>query len=55
GEDLSAGFNARYLLDALTAMATEEVLFELKDNTTAGILRPVGGEEHLCLIMPMKL
>jgi DNA polymerase-3 subunit beta len=55
GEDLSAGFNARYLLDALAAMVTEEVVFELKDNTTAGILRPVGEEEHLCLIMPMKL
>ncbi len=55
GEDLVAGFNARYLLDALAVMGAEEVLFELKDNTTAGILKPVGQEEHLCLVMPMKL
>ncbi len=55
GEDLVAGFNGRYLLDALAVIETEEVLFELKDNTTAGILRPVGDKAHLCLIMPMKL
>jgi len=55
GEDLSIGFNGRYLLDALAVMETEEILFELKDNATAGILRPVGEEWHLCLVMPMKL
>jgi DNA polymerase-3 subunit beta len=55
GEDLSVGFNGRYLLDALGIMETDQVLFELKDNATAGILRPVGQEGHLCLVMPMKL
>jgi DNA polymerase-3 subunit beta len=55
GEDLSVGFNGRYLLDALGIMETDQVLFELKDNATAGILRPVGREGHLCLVMPMKL
>jgi len=55
GEDLSVGFNGRYLLDALATMESEEVLFELKDSATAGVLRPVGEEGHLCLVMPMKL
>ncbi len=55
GEDLVVGFNSRYLLDAMAVVDTDEVLFELKDSATAGILRPVGQEEHLCLVMPMKL
>jgi len=55
GEDLAVGFNGRYLLDALAVMETEEVVFELKDSATAGLLRPAGEKGHLCLVMPMKL
>ena len=55
GEDLAVGFNARYFLEALAVMETEEVLFELKDNTTACVIRPVGQKGYLCLVMPMKL
>jgi len=55
GEDLLIGFNGRYLLDALAVMGAEELLFELKDSATAGVLRPFGEEGHLCLVMPMKL
>ncbi len=55
GEDLAISFNVRYLIDALMSMGTEEVSFELKDSTTACVLRPVGDTGHLCLVMPMKL
>ena len=55
GEELVVGFNGRYVLDALAVMGTEELSFELKDNATAGVLRPVGEEAYLFLVMPMKL
>jgi len=55
GEEVVIGFNGRYLLDALAAMRSEELVLELKDNATAGVLRPVGEEGYLCLVMPMKL
>ena len=55
GEDIEVGFNGRYLLDALAVMGTEDLVFELKDSATAGVLRPAGEERHLCLVMPMKL
>jgi DNA polymerase-3 subunit beta len=55
GEDLAIGFNGRYLLDALSVIDTDMVTFELKDNATAVIVRPVGQEGYLCLVMPMKL
>ena len=55
GEDLVIGFNARYFIDALTAVGKEDFLLELRDNATAGVLRPVGVRGHLALVMPMKL
>jgi DNA polymerase-3 subunit beta len=55
GDDLTAAFNGRYLLDALAVLGTDEVLFELKDSMTAGTIRPVGRTGHVCLVMPMKL
>ena len=54
-EKIVIGFNGRYMLDALGAMRSEELVLELKDNATAGVLRPVGDEKYLCLVMPMKL
>jgi DNA polymerase-3 subunit beta len=55
GEELIIGFNARYVLDALASMKTEEVLIELKDEASAGIFRPVGQKGQICIVMPMKL
>jgi DNA polymerase-3 subunit beta len=55
GEELVVGFNGRYVLDALAVIGTEELSLELKDNATAGVLRPVGEEAYLFLVMPMKL
>jgi DNA polymerase-3 subunit beta len=55
GEGLVIGFNARYFMDALSALGTEDLLLELRDNATAGLLRPIGAEGHLSLVMPMKL
>ena len=40
GPPLQVGFNARYLIEALNVIDTEEVLMELKDEGSPGILRP---------------
>ena len=55
GEEVVIGFNGRYLLDALAAIRSDELVLELKDNATAGVLKPVGEPGYLCLVMPMKL
>ena len=41
GPDMEIGFNAQYLLDFLRATSQEQVAFELKDQKSAGELRPV--------------
>ena len=41
GETIAIGFNAQYLLDFLAASADGQISFELKDEQSAGQLRPV--------------
>jgi DNA polymerase-3 subunit beta len=58
GPTLQIGFNARYLIEALNVMDSEEVLMELKDEGSPGILRPSsasGPSNQICIIMPMRL
>ncbi len=55
GEELMIQFNARYLLDALGALETDQVVAELKDSLSPGIIRSLEGEEYFCVIMPMRL
>src|ERR1700721_1115190 len=40
GPDLEIGFNAQYLLDFLRAVPQDYVSFELKDQKSAGEMRP---------------
>jgi DNA polymerase-3 subunit beta len=55
---MEIGYNARYLLDILRTMDSEDVEFLLDRNDNAGVLRPSGesGElAHQCLLMPLRL
>jgi len=55
GEKLSLGFNARYLLDVLSAMTSEKVVLELQDPLSPVLLREDGNEHYKCVIMPMRI
>ncbi len=58
GPDMEIGFNAQYLLDFLGATNQDQVAFELKDQKSAGELRPVsdGTEDHYrYVVMPMRI
>jgi DNA polymerase III subunit beta len=58
GDDLSIGFNARYLLDILTHLDNKEVTMKFSSSTRAGIIVPSGEEEKndiVMLIMPVRL
>jgi DNA polymerase-3 subunit beta len=57
-EPMDIGYNARYLLDILKTMNTEDVTFLLDRSDNAGMLVPVDGDENLdyqCLLMPLRL
>ena len=57
GQDLEIGFNAQYLLDFLTAVGSEKVVFEIKDENSAVLLKPEGEEAltNIYVLMPMKI
>ena len=58
GPDMEIGFNAQYLLDFLRAIPQDHVAFELKDQKSAGELRPSGeavADQYRYVVMPMRI
>jgi DNA polymerase-3 subunit beta len=57
GDPIAIGFNAQYLLDFLGAAAEGPISFELKDDQSAGQLRPLGDESsrYRYVVMPMRI
>lgn len=55
GEEMVIGFNSRYVLDALGAQTGEQVVFEVKDGLSPGIVKSFADEGSLCVIMPMRI
>ncbi|KAA3634556.1 MAG: DNA polymerase III subunit beta [Bacteroidetes bacterium] len=58
GDPLNIAFNAKFLVEMLSVLESEEVKIELSEPSRAGILSPVeevDGEEILMLVMPVML
>lgn len=55
GEPLTAGFNARYLIEVLEAIDTSKVFLEFQGELDPCVLRPVDGPEYLGVVMPMRI
>ncbi len=58
GEDLQIAFNAKFLIEMLSAADTEEINVALSTPTKAGIIKPSEtdpDEELLMLVMPLML
>jgi DNA polymerase-3 subunit beta len=57
GTSMQICFNAQYVLDFLSAVTTDVVSLELKDEVTQALMRPVGAEsyEYTYVIMPMRV
>ena len=55
GEELSMGFNAKYLLDVLQAMSTEDVTLEMKDQLSPTLIKEAGNDNYKCVVMPMRI
>ncbi len=55
GDRLAAGFNARYLLEALEAMDTPQVHLDFQGELDPCVLRPVDGADYLAVVMPMRI
>jgi DNA polymerase-3 subunit beta len=55
---MAIAFNARFLIEMLSATSSDEVKMELSTPTKAGIIKPVeqdDEEDLLMLVMPLML
>src|SRR5262249_31397981 len=50
-------FNAQYVLDFLSAVETDSVVLEFKDEMSQAVMKPIGAEgyEYTYVIMPMRV
>jgi DNA polymerase-3 subunit beta len=55
GEENEIAFNARYVLDVLTNVDAEEMLFEMTGPLNPGVFKIKGEDSFLHLIMPIRL
>jgi DNA polymerase-3 subunit beta len=58
GDDMEIGFNAKFLVEMLNNLESEEVVLEMSTPNRAGLLIPAVSEDHediLMLVMPVML
>lgn len=55
GEGLTIAFNARYLTEVLSAVTSQKVGIETNTATNPGVIKPVGEDGFLHVIMPLQL
>ncbi|GAB4543268.1 MAG: DNA polymerase III subunit beta [Anaerolineae bacterium] len=55
GEPIEIAFNAKYLIDVLSVVDTAQVALETSTPSSPGVLKPVGDEDFIHVIMPMHI
>ncbi len=55
GEELVAGFNARYLMEVLEVIDGDEVYLEFQGELDPCVVKPVDGPDFLGVVMPMRI
>lgn len=53
GEEAKIAFNSKYLMDVLGVIAKDEVALETTTSSSPGVIRPVGDESYIHVVMPM--
>ena len=57
GASMQICFNAQYVLDFLSAVSSDTVSLDLKDEVSQAVMKPVGvdGYDYTYVIMPMRV
>ncbi len=55
GQNLEAGFNPKYFLDALRAIDDEEIFVDFGTSISPCIIRPVDDGDYIYMILPIRL
>lgn len=55
GNEMTIGFNVRYLLDALGSLEEEEIKLGLSGELDPVMIEPVSARKYLAIVMPMRI
>ena len=55
GQDLQVAFNSKYLLDVLAIIGSDEVQLGFTGPLNPGLIKPVGNDSYLYIIMPVRV
>ena len=55
GDAVEVAFNARYLMECLTILETDEITFELTGPLSPGAIRPLDQQEYIYVLAPVRV
>ena len=53
GNDAKIAFNSKYVIDVLDVLQSEEIALEVTSPSSPGVVRPVGDDRYVHVVMPM--
>ncbi len=55
GDAISIGFNPKYVSELLGQISSDQIAINLGGELDPGLLKPVGGDDYLGVVMPMRI
>ncbi len=55
GEAVDIAFNVNYVIDVLSVIDTPQVMLDTTSTSSPGVIRPVGDEDFIHVVMPMHM
>ncbi len=55
GEPIAIGFNPKYVVELLGQMTSDQVTLSLGGELDPGLIKPMGSDEYLGVVMPMRI
>lgn len=55
GPDIEIGFNAKYIIDALSSISDNNIMVKFTDPLSPTLITGINDDSHQCVIMPMRM
>ena len=55
GDDIDVGFNVNYLIDAISVISGDNILFEVGQGLKPSVIKSAENDNFLCIVMPLKI
>lgn len=55
GPDIEIGFNAKYIIDALSSISDNNIMVKFTDPLSPTLITGMSDDRHQCVIMPMRM